>query len=332
MNINNYNIGALLYNNKFDASGTIGTIIRMNRTNDILNFLIVLTDDNYINKSIFGGKSLYNKLLSKKDLFYGNLEIKKFSEFTKNTDNISSKYLIEGNITPRIVYIKLPKENIYVSADTFQDKYLDSKINELISIFTNLHAEIINISIIHENASNLKLSLGSDVNINGVKANINASKTNDNNKKIETSRILTFQKPSDDTIIDTKIFTDCKKFHYLPKDEGWIDIIRQRVYKKAKNNKYVYNYLDKTCFSVDLSAQLQLLNINFAYNSNKYENLKIEYDVIYFPFTGNVKVPNEEEEEDEEEEEEEEEEEKKVVNNRSFNPIDLFNPFKWSIF
>lgn len=315
------NITALL-NNKNDAFySTVGTLIKQNQQNDILSFLIILTDDNYINKSIIGGKSMYEKLLSKKELFYGNLEIKKFSEFTNNTNNISSQYVIDGNITPRLVYIKLPKENIYVSADTFQDKYLDSKINELISIFTNLHAETINISINHENASSLKLSIGAGVNINGVKANGNASKTNDANKQTSTTRTLTFQEPSNDTIIDTNIFTDFKKFHYLPKDEGWIEIIRQRVYKKAKENTYVYNYVDKKCCSMELSAQLQLLNINFEYNSSKYENLKIEYDVKYFPFIGDLGIPRELDNPNEDD---------------TFtpalnipNPLDLLNPFKW---
>ena len=41
-----------------------------------------------------------------------------------------------------------------------------------------------------------------------------------------------------------------------------------------------------------MSAQLQLLSINFSYNSSKYENLKIEYDVEYFPFTGELAIPD----------------------------------------
>jgi len=289
------NLAALLNNNNNDilfGYNSMGTLIKKHKQNDILQFLIILTDENYINKSFFGGKSLYEKLIDKKSLFYGNLEIKKLSEFTNDPNNtIANKYLIDGNIIPRIVYMKLPKEQLYVPAETFQDRYLDSKINELISIFTTLHAETIKMSIIHENSSSIKLSFGAGVNVNGLEASADASKTNDKGKIIKTSRTLTFQEPSQNAVIDSNAFLNHNKFYYLPKDEGWIEIIRQRISKKAKDNEYTYNYTENSCFSVDLSAQLQALHINFAYNSSKYENLKIEYNITYFPFTGDVDMP-----------------------------------------
>ena len=165
-------------------SGTVGTLIKQHKHNDILNFLIILTDEDYINKHIFGGKSLYEKLLNKASLFYGNLDIKKFSEFTNSANNIAHLYLIDGNIIPRIVYIRLPKEKLYVPAEHFQERYLDSKINELCNIFTTLQAESIQMSIIHENSSNIKLSISSGVTIQGIEANIECGKTTDTNKKI----------------------------------------------------------------------------------------------------------------------------------------------------
>ena len=333
--MNVYN--AILYNQNNVLSGTVGTLIKQHKHNDILNFLIILTDEDYINKHIFGGKSLYKKLLNKASLFYGNLDIKKFSEFTNSANNIAHLYLIDGNLIPRIVYIRLPKEKLYVPAEHFQERYLDSKINELCNIFTTLQAESIQMSIIHENSSNIKLSISSGVTIQGIEANIECGKTTDTNKKITTTRHITFEKPdkntntNTNTVIDTNTFLNFEKFYYLSKDEGWIDIIRNRVYKKSKDSEYTYNYTENNCFSADLSAQMELLHIKFAYNSSKFENLKIEYKVIYFPFTGDVSLPSQFEQNNN----------PPLINNpinnvsrvlQNVNPLDIFNPFKWGLF
>ncbi len=51
--------------------------------------------------------------------------------------------------------------------------------------------------------------------------------------------------------------------------------------------KYIYSYKDTTKFKASLISKLQLLDIDINYNEKKYENLKIYYEVEYYPLDDN---------------------------------------------
>lgn len=51
--------------------------------------------------------------------------------------------------------------------------------------------------------------------------------------------------------------------------------------------KYIYSYKDTTKFKASLTSKLQLLDIDINYNEKKYENLKIYYEVEYYPLDDN---------------------------------------------
>ena len=299
----------------------VSRVISPHRQNDILEYLIILTRDDY--KSGTFSKSTHDKLIDKLDLFMGILHIEKLDDFKlNNSNNVNLQYKIDGNITPRLLYIRLPKEKLYISADVFQERYLDSKMNELISIFSTLCSKSIKISVMHENSSQFNLNIGAGANVKGVEVNANAKRESEVNNKISTVREITFQEPRKNEKLNVDIFGNYNKFFYLPKDESWIDIIRRRINNKASGDDFKYNYKDYNCVTKELSTYLKILHINLQYNTAKYENLVIEYDVDYYPFTCEVeKVAGEGEDNDEEE--------KNIKRELSFYEIiSKFNPFK----
>ena len=280
------------------------------QTNDILQYLIILTREDY--KSGTFSKSMHDKLIDKLDLFMGILNIEKLDDFKLNNAN---------NITPRVLYIRLPKEKLYVPADVFQERFLDSKMNELISIFSTLCSKSIKISVTREHASKFNLNIGAGANIKGVEIKSEAKQESESTNKISTVREITFQEPSKNEKLNIDIFGNYDKFFYLPKDESWIDIIRRRINNKASSDDFKYNYKDYNCVTKELSSYLNFLHISLHYNASKYDNLVIAYDVDYYPFTYNVEkvagtddVP----------------EPKNIPVNRNgfFDIINKFNPFK----
>lgn len=295
------------------------------QTNDILQYLIILTKDDY--KSGTFSKSMHDKLIDKLDLFMGILNIEKLDDFKlNNANNINFKYKIDGNITPRLLYIRLPKEKLYVPADVFQERFLDSKMNELISIFSTLCSKSIKISVTHEHVSKINLNIGAGANIKGIEVKSEAKQESESTNKISTVREITFQEPSKNEKLNIDIFGNYNKFFYLPKDESWIDIIRRRINNKASSDDFKYNYKDYNCVTKELSSYLNFLHISLHYNASKYDNLVIAYDVDYYPFTYNVdKVAEAGEDEDEDEAEKKED---KSGNISFFDIINKLNPFK----
>jgi hypothetical protein len=254
---------------------TIGTLLKNNKTNDFLEFLVILNDKDYITG--YFTKSYYQKLLEQKYYFPGELHIINEKELKNN--NIKN-YFIEGNVMLKKIYIKLPKENIYVDSNNFQEKYFNSKINELISIFSIMNVKKIELSFNSENTDDFKLNISSSIHTN---IDIEAGVNNDINKHNNLIKKWKITFNNNKNQINIKDFTDKNKFYYLPKEAEWIEIIRKRVNRNMLTDNYVYSYSDTNNFNLKLFSNLKLLNIDLTYNNNKYNNIKIEYDVEYYP-------------------------------------------------
>ena len=286
----------------------ISLVVAGNKTrNDILQYLIILTADDY--KSSLFSKSTYEKLKSKQKLYNGILNIANIEDFIINDkintidtlDTLDNKhkqyindYIIDGQITPHVLYICLPKEQIYVSSHFFQYRYLDSKMNELITIFSSLCCKSIKLNFIRETSSTKNFNIEGAINLTpiDIKANIKLSNDNTSNNISSTLREINFQEPTKNDSINIDTFGDYSKFFYLPKDESWINIIRRRINNKSITDTFKYNYQDYHCISKKLYAHLQSLQIMLHYETQKYDNLVIEYDIEYFPFTYDIpKVP-----------------------------------------
>ena len=100
-----------------------------------LDFLILLKKDDY--RATFQCMSTMNKFKRNLRKLPGNVNIEKLSKTTKD---------IKGLKIPYVVYIKLPKENVYVTSDTWEYEYFNSQVMELIGIFTLLGASEISFS------------------------------------------------------------------------------------------------------------------------------------------------------------------------------------------
>lgn len=259
----------------------IQTEIVKHKKNDLLTFLILLHQKDY-QKGLLQ-RSVYEKLISNYDLFPGNLIIVNYNDFQK--DEYKYKYFIEGNVIPKQVYLKLPKEDLFVPVGTFQEKYLNSRINELINIFSNLKPKKIIVSVDKDNQELFELN----TNIGGITPIGDVRIGGEINKELESElRIIKYMEFNlDSKPVDPNYFKNEYKFYYLPKEEEWLELIRKRLKHKLTKEKYIYSYKDMTKFKTSLTTKLQVLDIEINYNQKKYDNLKIYYEVEYYPLDDN---------------------------------------------
>ena len=273
------------------SSKSISSILTKNKKNDFLEFLIILCDDDY--KSTFFYKSTYENLLKQRNFFNDNLNIVNKKDIKKNNE-----YLIDGMATLKNLYIKLPKENLYVNSSQFHNRYLNSKINELISVFTVLKAKNIKVSIESQTENNFNFNLSAGVKMNGVSLKTGAEKTKDSSNKLQNHWELEFFQDNKsnngntngnhtNTNANTKInineFADDKRFYYLPKEAEWIDAIRKRVSQNVSSDKFTYSYSDTNDIKYKGFTNLQLFYISCDYNRKQFENITINYEIDYYP-------------------------------------------------
>lgn len=237
--------------------------------NTKLRFLILLPDSDY-RKWFYSYKDL---LWYRRGMFPGKLILERFEEIE------DLPYVIDGPVMPRQVYIMLPKEKIYVPSDQFTEKYIRSKMRELVQIFVALRAKSIKYTRYDsvEEGSKLVADIGANVpklfETTGIQVEHTESKKKGTQYEIQ---LIPVQKP-----IDTVIFQDHQEFYYLRREPSWRDMILRRVDGHVILDKYTYFNREVNLFTSNLSQKLQWFQLNLEYDWSKYQDFHMDYEVTY---------------------------------------------------
>jgi hypothetical protein len=117
--------------------------VRKTTLNDRLEFLIILHVHD-LERSCFC-KSLKQKIAKYADGLNGKLHIGIMNKDTCTCCAIP--YQVQGVINAHEVYVKLPKENIYVRGMYWEHEYMKSKVQELLYIFRKLRARELELAV-----------------------------------------------------------------------------------------------------------------------------------------------------------------------------------------
>lgn len=246
--------------------------------NEKLCFLTLLVDNDYIKNNYCYKYSNEDILLSKKDLFPGILKVMSYKDI-----ELQKEYIIEDIPLPKEIYIKLPKENIYISSDNFQFRYLLSQNNELINIFILLGAKTIKWNIKQENNLDKKININSGINVKGIDFNTGINLDEQKNNTSIFLNELHFSNTK--TPLSFDMFKNNEnEFYYLPGKYEWQNIIKRRIKRGLQYDKYVYKYNNCYKLNSSLISKLKFLEINFNYDYETYNNLEIEYEIIYYEY------------------------------------------------
>ena len=249
-----------------------------------LRFLILLREEDY--KRCFF-RSRKDRIVSRKSNFPGKLTVERFSEAE------SLPFMIEGPPLPRTLYVMLPKEKLFIPLNRFTSRYIDSKLQELKSIFVSLRAKSIKMKKTWDSNTSVRVagdvesilssygSFGSDVHVEQM-----------DGKQVILSSEMRFDKPS--TEMDMQKETDFfsnetvpYRFYYLGKEHEWQNIIQRRLKDKMIFDKYVYRNTEQKLFSGRFLSALKLLDISAEYDWKKIQHLQIEYEIEYWPLESN---------------------------------------------
>jgi len=240
-------------------------------------FLVLLNEEDLLDKSIFWfNKSIKTKLLNKKNNFPGKLNIIGFNEI-QNENN----YIIEDMPIPKEIYMKLPNKNLYVLSSKYNLEYFYSKQNELKNIFILLGAKKIIMKNIKKQMNNSLIS--SEVGINCPNMNVGNNVSLENNNSIYNKEFIEMTFDYDESIMNNihpKMFSD-KNFFFLPKEDKWQDIIIRRLEKNIITDKHTFKYTNHLTFNGKFMTKLKMIDINFNYNTEEFDNLEIRYEIEY---------------------------------------------------
>jgi len=253
---------------------TITTLVKQNRNNDFFNFLIVLSDKHYTTKYFWNKKSLYENLCDQD--FPGIINI------VNQKDLISSStYIIKESIVLKKLYIKLPKENLYIDFLKYEEHLLNSITNEFLRVISTLKPMSIKIQIFNQNKNDIDFDINSVISFQGIDIGSGMKNQQTNNSNNRKEWLLTFRK--DKNKMDLSCFLDKTKFYYLPKYNEWIELIHNRVSYSVNTAKYVYEHTTDNNINLEFMQKMKFLSIDCKYQQSKYENIRFEYEIDYYP-------------------------------------------------
>jgi len=231
------------------------------------NMLFVLFDPTFF----YMKKKLVKSLL----YFIQNTVI--YVDKINNINNLPFK--VEDVKATNIIYIRLPKENIYTLSSNFAEKYLWSIIREFILLLVDLHANHIMMSYSTDSELSKKICLPTIQSI------------------LETKNISTHISEKRNTIthsfdlvnngvneITNSTFLSSKSFYYLKFRYDWIHLLVKRLDFNIVKDSYCLRNIYPDIFSRNLQNILNTTGIK-----NYYQFDRIKNDTIFCKIHYNTK-------------------------------------------
>ena len=253
---------------------TISSLVKQNRQNDFIEFLIVLSDKHYIKKYFCTKYSLYDNLL--KNDFPGHINIVNQKDL-----KVNNNFIIKDAVIFKKIYIKSPKENLYIDSSKYEEYLLNSITNEFLRVVSTLKPISIKLKISNQNNIEIDFDVNTSISFQDIDIGSGIKNQEINNSSNNKEWLLTFTKNS--KRIDLTCFLDKTKFYYLPKYVEWTDLIHNRMNYSENKTKYVYEHTINNNIDIEFIERMKVLNIDCKYKKSKYENLKFEYEIDYYP-------------------------------------------------
>lgn len=126
----------------------------------LLEFLVILKDHDFEIKKCFQMYNMYERTKNATKKLPGKTHICTMEE--------AKGFKIKGMKLPYVLYMKLPKENVYVSSDSWASEYFNSQTFELITIFTTLGATEVKFKTSRDHNESTGAGVHTGANLNAI--------------------------------------------------------------------------------------------------------------------------------------------------------------------
>ena len=248
--------------------------------NDIMEFLIILKESDFTSKPKCA--NFHSKIIKYEDEIPGVLncvDLLKISELEEDTK--LPKFIFRDIAIPRIMYIKLPKENVYVKSEEWEFEYMKSQIQEIIIIFGLLGAKKITYDT-SDNCAEHK-EIGANLGIGDpatASANIGMEIKYGKSSYSKFRGEAEFPVPIDSVPSLHKLLEE-KNLYYLPRKFHWKTMVRNRIKSHILRDKFDYEFGKDMYINSNLTTKFNNIGVGFKFGSNNLSTFRMIFDVEY---------------------------------------------------
>lgn len=244
--------------------------------NDLsLEFLIILKDHDFKKKKCC---SLLKKIRGVTKKLPGNIHISSYEN--------SKKYNIKGLILPYVLYMKLPKENIYVSSDTWEAEYFNSQTLELLKIFSLLGASDIKFKTSRDHNDATGIGMRATANLNAANIPLKMGAEIEHFEECDDSNIfdgqIKIKNPVTTQFETLEDFIDKNNMFYIKNNCEWQSLVNYKLQNnsitKMKFNIIFYKGFK---YNINVSADLEALGISVSLFDSGSKFVKTTFEVRF---------------------------------------------------
>lgn len=259
---------------------------------DVMKFLIILQDEDYKGNKIC--KSNYDHIVEYKGRMPGKVTIINLKQLNfLRKSNGSLRYVIRQLAIPRIVYIKLPKEGIYVKSEDFDFEYMKSQIHEIIMILSKLGASKITYDVSNNSKEMKEIGAKIDVKENMIESSVGFEMNESYSKTSSFTGELIFP-PSDKPLPTVDDLRKEDNIYYLPRKIHWISMIRSRLESHISKDSFDYKFATDIYINMKIINKLKNIGVSFNYGKSSINGFRINFSIEYHPVVKSDKSNDEE--------------------------------------
>lgn len=240
----------------------------------ITEFMVLFKSSDFISTSILGSKVEKTKKLSTK--LPGNLIVYNIKDI--NNNNIK----IKGVPVLHTLYVKLPKENIIVTSNMWENDYFNSQILETIHIWTCLGVKQIKFeskrSAENSKSSSGKIGLGSCFS----GADLGGKFENENDEKGTITGKLILNEPHVPNYESLKDFIDSNGIYYMKNSPKWLHLITYKLkYKSLSHVDFEYEFTRDIHCDSNVTSKFNNMGITFKTSDDFTRTIHIKYNIEF---------------------------------------------------
>lgn len=172
-------------------------------------------------------------------------------------------YKVKGLMLPYVLYMKLPKEDIYVSSDAWESEYFNSQTLELLKIFTVLGASDIKFKTSRDHNEGSGIGVHTNANLNAINIPLKVGADLEHYEDAEDANAFDGQiktkQPVSEKYENLNELIDQHKLYYVKNNYEWQSLISYKlqndsVTKLKFNTTFYKGFKCGTKITTDLEA------------------------------------------------------------------------------
>lgn len=258
------------------------------RPPDYIEYVLILQHKIFKDKGVIAKiqRCLTNRYIKKvQDNIVGKLHVvSKFALGHPKCDCCYNEHRVSDFVKINSLLVKLPKENMFVPIKEWDNKYLQSKVSELIDILMYLGAHEIKYNVFKKNASTDSQEISTDISVYGITVGAGMELETGEMSTNSISGKIIFQHPS----VDYEAIKDQTRFHYLSHNHDWQHMVNQRL--ASCISSYEIRTQISESIQINRSAKISLkkLNVSIEDMHSHSSNLIINMSAKFIDFDKNT--------------------------------------------